>query len=112
MVQMARLPEELVAISNRNGGRPSLDVALALVSALGHFEEGFVPHLTTIARHSLEMCRFLDLGDAETQRIRNAALIHDIGKIAIPPIVINCMVQSSFFFSWKPYQPLPSRTLA
>ena len=46
-------------------------------------------HSQRVARYAAALARDLDLGDAELRELRSAAVLHDIGKVAVPPAILR-----------------------
>ncbi len=46
-------------------------------------------HLLRVRTYAMELAKDLNLGDAELDALRAAALLHDIGKLAVPDHIIN-----------------------
>jgi diguanylate cyclase (GGDEF)-like protein/putative nucleotidyltransferase with HDIG domain len=46
-------------------------------------------HLQRVRTYAIELARALDLGDDQIEALRAAALLHDIGKLAVPEQIIN-----------------------
>lgn len=46
-------------------------------------------HLRRVGTYAVEVAKELNLGDAELNALRAAALLHDIGKLAVPDHIIN-----------------------
>ncbi len=69
-----------------SAGRQSADV---LLSALIEHHPQLGDHLTGVAELVQAVARRLHVDGDDLARLRNAALLHDIGKIAIPDSIIN-----------------------
>lgn len=72
------------------GGRraPSDDVVAALLSALAAKDPVTRAHADRCSWYTAKMAKELGLGEEETSAARLAALLHDIGKLAIPDYVL------------------------
>src|SRR5215472_1573218 len=46
-------------------------------------------HLQRVRTYAIEMAKQLDLGEEQIEALRAAALLHDIGKLAVPEQIIN-----------------------
>jgi len=46
-------------------------------------------HLQRVRTYAVEMAKQLDLGEEQIEALRAAALLHDIGKLAVPEQIIN-----------------------
>ena len=64
-------------------------VVVALSSALDVRDEYTGEHSTETARMALEVGRRMGLGKAELQRLEQAAMLHDIGKLGIPTEILH-----------------------
>ncbi len=90
----ARVPRAPISVAGRNlalqVGRAARDAAAAsltaFISPLPHY--GGQPS-ALIASIVVAMARTLDLPDAEVDRIRTAALLHDVGKVAVPAEILD-----------------------
>jgi diguanylate cyclase (GGDEF)-like protein/putative nucleotidyltransferase with HDIG domain len=73
-----------------DGEGPSLletVTALAFaIDAKDHYTQG---HSQSVARLAAEIARELGLGNAEVEEVRVAGILHDIGKIGVPEIILN-----------------------
>jgi diguanylate cyclase (GGDEF)-like protein len=56
------------------------------VDAKDHFTQG---HSRKVAAYSVILCRALGLSDGETEEVRLAAILHDVGKVGIAEAVLN-----------------------
>ncbi len=61
----------------------------ALALAIEAKEQSTQGHLERLWASSMEMGRVLSLGDEEMEALGAAALLHDIGKLAVPEQIIN-----------------------
>jgi diguanylate cyclase (GGDEF)-like protein len=69
-----------------SAGRQSADV---LLSALTEHHPEIGDHVTGVTELALAVARRLDIDGQDLDRVRGAAVLHDIGKIAIPDTIIN-----------------------
>ncbi|MDD5439120.1 MAG: HD domain-containing protein [Candidatus Omnitrophica bacterium] len=46
-------------------------------------------HASNVVRHAVNVCRIMGLSASETEKIREAALLHDIGKISVAPQILH-----------------------
>jgi two-component system, cell cycle response regulator len=69
-----------------SAGRQSSDV---LVRALAERSPGLSSHLHDVAELAQAVARRLGLPDDEVERIRLAAELHDVGKVAIPDAILE-----------------------
>jgi diguanylate cyclase (GGDEF)-like protein/putative nucleotidyltransferase with HDIG domain len=60
----------------------------SLVKALGEKEPHSRDHFSAAARYAVLMAEALGLSDEEKESLRKAALLHDIGKLAIPDRIL------------------------
>ena len=93
--------EALQAAKAEGGGRAKIagevrpegadvhgDAALALTAALGERDAWTATHSRTVAELSAVVAQKLGLV-AEVETIRLAGLLHDVGKLAVPEVVLN-----------------------
>ncbi len=66
-----------------------LEVTKALVMALETKDETIVGHLERVSGYSTRLAEVLSLPPEEVETIREAALLHDIGKIGLPDEVLH-----------------------
>lgn len=66
-----------------------LEVTKSLVAALETKDEYTAGHLERVSRYATRLAEALHLPLEETEAIREAALLHDIGKIGIPDEVLH-----------------------
>jgi len=72
-----------------------LEVTKTLVMALETRDEYTAGHLERVSRYSTRLAEVLHLPIEETEAIREAALLHDIGKIGLPDEVLHKVGQLS-----------------
>ena len=74
----------------KNGGRPSAgrQVGDVLLRTLEERHPELGDHLDDVAARSAQVARRLELEDDEVERVRQAAELHDVGKIAIPDAIL------------------------
>jgi diguanylate cyclase (GGDEF)-like protein len=65
------------------------DAIPALAVALAERDRYTGEHSRAVIDMSAGVARYLGLRDAEVERIRSAALVHDIGKVAIPDEILK-----------------------
>jgi two-component system cell cycle response regulator len=75
----------------KHGGRPSAgrqsrDV---LLRALAERSPALGDHLSTVAALAVAVARRLGLGEAEVELVRQAADLHDVGKVALPDAILD-----------------------
>jgi diguanylate cyclase (GGDEF)-like protein/putative nucleotidyltransferase with HDIG domain len=75
----------------RKAGRPSAmrESTDVLLSVLGERSPGLVEHISEVAQLSSMLAQSLGVSGAELARIKLAAELHDIGKVAIPDAILN-----------------------
>jgi diguanylate cyclase (GGDEF)-like protein len=75
----------------RKAGRPSAlrESTDVLLTVLGERSPGLIEHVGEVAQLSSMLAQRLGLSEAEVNRIRLAAELHDIGKVAIPDAILN-----------------------
>jgi diguanylate cyclase (GGDEF)-like protein/putative nucleotidyltransferase with HDIG domain len=101
---LAQAGEAMLAARARGGGRVELgsstsdavpaggthgDVIMALAEALLERDRYTGEHSESVVELASKVAEGLALGTEEVQRVRAAALLHDIGKVAIPDAVLN-----------------------
>lgn len=79
--RLKRHEETLVSLSE--------GIAEAFLKALEFHEQYTAKHSETVRNYALKMARKLNLSQRETQLIGCAAMIHDLGKLAIPRTILN-----------------------
>jgi diguanylate cyclase (GGDEF)-like protein len=74
----------------KTGGRPSAgrQVSDALLRALEERHPDLGEHLDGVAEWSEAIARRMSLDDAQIHQVRQAAELHDIGKVAIPDAIL------------------------
>src|SRR6476659_8007269 len=84
---VARLREE------QNETRRAMDVQLATIEALALAIEaraGCTPeHVRSIQHYAATLAEAAGLSDAEVQTVRTAALLHDVGNMAVPEHILS-----------------------
>jgi outer membrane biosynthesis protein TonB len=65
------------------------EILLRLVAALDHHDRITSGHAERVRAYSAALGRELGLTDDELDRLNWAALLHDIGKLGIPPEILN-----------------------
>jgi putative nucleotidyltransferase with HDIG domain len=60
-----------------------------LIKLLGIFDNYTSSHSLRVAQISEDIARELGLSEARIEKIRNAALLHDLGKIGLPISILN-----------------------
>lgn len=77
--------EKLVAKSKKDYGE-FINLIARTIDAKDHYTAG---HALRVMKYSTEIANALDLRESEIELLRQAALLHDIGKISIPDGVLN-----------------------
>ena len=74
----------------KNGGRQSAgrQVGDVLLRTLSERHPELGEHLDDVAHRSAELARRLGMSEEEVDRVRQAAELHDVGKIAIPDAIL------------------------
>jgi diguanylate cyclase (GGDEF)-like protein/putative nucleotidyltransferase with HDIG domain len=75
----------------RKAGRPSAlrESTDVLLTVLGERSPGLIDHISEVAQLSSMLAQSLGLSGAEVDRIKLAAELHDIGKVAIPDAILT-----------------------
>ncbi len=73
-------------LGRQSAGSQSVNV---LVRALAERSSGLSDHVGSVSDLADRVARRLGLDDPERGRVRRAALLHDIGKIAVPDAILN-----------------------
>ena len=71
------------------GSAPASAALTALSASLEASIPGIASHLCRVASYAAAAARELELPCAEVERVRRAAAIHDIGKVEMPPGLVN-----------------------
>lgn len=82
--EQARLVADLGAV-NRRLERASLSFAGALVAALDARDQYTAGHSAAVAVYARDIAARLELSDEDQQLVHLAGLVHDIGKVGLPP---------------------------
>jgi putative nucleotidyltransferase with HDIG domain len=72
-----------------SGSAPASAGLTALSAGLEAAIPGIANHLRRVASYAAAAARELELPPAEVERVRRAAAIHDIGKVEMPPGLVN-----------------------
>jgi diguanylate cyclase (GGDEF)-like protein len=77
--------------AQKSGGRPSAEQqsAAVLLAALSERHVGLGAHLDGVAALATAVAKGLELPDEEVDHIRQAAELHDVGKVAVPDAILN-----------------------
>jgi len=85
--QLSHAAKELVAIQRLKAG---LEGTLRAFTRLVEFRDPYTAgHMDRTAEISAMIAERLDMDDDTTQGLRLAALVHDIGKVAVPAGILN-----------------------
>lgn len=60
-----------------------------LIKLLGVYDSYTSGHSLRVAQLSEDIARELGLGESRIEKIRNAALLHDLGKVGLPQSILN-----------------------
>jgi putative nucleotidyltransferase with HDIG domain len=82
--EQVRLVVDLGA-ANQRLEQASLSFASALVAALDARDQYTAGHSAAVAVYARDIARRLQLSDPERQLVHLAGLVHDIGKVGLPP---------------------------
>lgn len=82
--EQRQLTEELVG-ANERLERANLSFATALVATLDARDRYTAGHSAAVAIYSRDIARRMDLSEEEQRKCHLAGLVHDIGKIGLPP---------------------------
>jgi putative nucleotidyltransferase with HDIG domain len=82
--EQVRLVADLGA-ANQRLEKASLSFASALVAALDARDQYTAGHSAAVAVYARDIASRLDLSDEEKQLVHLAGLVHDIGKVGLPP---------------------------
>ncbi len=81
------------ALSNarfhERGERNYIQTIGALASAVDAKDPYTHNHSTNVTAYSLSLSDYLGMGESDQSSIRNAAMLHDIGKIGVPDSILN-----------------------
>lgn len=62
---------------------------VAFVQAVDAKDPHTAKHSMKVAEYAVQIARELGFTDDEAERVRRAALLHDVGKIAVPGVILN-----------------------
>jgi putative nucleotidyltransferase with HDIG domain len=82
--EQRRLTESLTG-ANEQLERANLSFAAALVATLDARDQYTAGHSTAVAVYSRDIARRMGLSETDQQKAHVAGLVHDIGKIGLPP---------------------------
>jgi diguanylate cyclase (GGDEF)-like protein len=93
----ATSPEESLRVSDqrmyarKNGGRRSAGMQSrdVLLQALSERYPDLTAHMSDVAELAVEVSAAIGLSEAECEQVRQAAELHDVGKVAIPDAILN-----------------------
>jgi diguanylate cyclase (GGDEF)-like protein/putative nucleotidyltransferase with HDIG domain len=102
-------------------GLSLLDTVTALafaIDAKDHYTQG---HSQSVSRLAAQMARYIGLDEAQVEEIRLGAILHDIGKIGVPEILLNKpstltpdeyeIMKSHTILGWKILEPLRVKSI-
>jgi putative nucleotidyltransferase with HDIG domain len=85
LLQAQRQLTEGLSSANRQLERANLSFASALVATLDARDRYTAGHSAAVAIYSRDIADRMGLSDADRQSVHLAGLVHDIGKIGLPP---------------------------
>jgi len=85
LLQAQRQLTEGLSSANRQLERANLSFASALVATLDARDRYTAGHSAAVAIYSRDIAQRMGLSEAERQTVHLAGLVHDIGKIGLPP---------------------------
>ena len=89
LYQDQRMLAEGLEGANQQLERANLSFATALVTTLDARDRYTAGHSAAVAIYSRDIAARMGLSEADQQRIHLAGLVHDIGKIGLPPGVLE-----------------------
>jgi len=66
-----------------------IDTVTSLAFAVDAKDQYTQGHSRKVAAYSLLLCRALDLDEVQTEEVRLAGILHDVGKVGIPESILN-----------------------
>jgi diguanylate cyclase (GGDEF)-like protein len=88
---MTLVPEEDRASAERAGARELASTVHALARSLDGIDPalGGGAHSQRVARYASALARELRLTEGQQRELRSAAVLHDVGKVAVPPAILH-----------------------
>lgn len=85
------VPEDQRTADQPAGARELASTVHALARALDGIDPalGGGAHSQRVARYAVAVARELGLSDSQLQELRSAAVLHDVGKVAVPPSILR-----------------------
>ena len=85
------VPEDQRTADQPAGARELASTVHALARALDGIDPalGGGAHSQRVARYAVAVARDLGLSDSQLQELRSAAVLHDVGKVAVPPSILR-----------------------
>ncbi len=85
------VPEDQRTADAPAGARELSSTVHALARALDGIDPalGGGAHSQRVARYAVAVARELGLSDSQLQELRSAAVLHDVGKVAVPPSILR-----------------------
>jgi HD-GYP domain-containing protein (c-di-GMP phosphodiesterase class II) len=85
------VPEDQRTADQPAGARELASTVHALARALDGIDPalGGGAHSQRVARYAVAVARELGLSDSQLQDLRSAAVLHDVGKVAVPPSILR-----------------------
>lgn len=85
MLESVETPATIVSVGQGDPGSDGrLETILALVETVDIRDQGRAGHAQTVGRYAEQIARELGLPVKRSDRIRLAAMLHDVGKVAVP----------------------------
>ena len=89
LYQQQRHLTEGLTQANEQLERANLSFAAALIATLDARDEYTAGHSAAVAVYSRDIARRLELDESEQQKAHLCGLVHDIGKIGLPPGILE-----------------------
>jgi diguanylate cyclase (GGDEF)-like protein len=88
---MTLVPDEERAGAERAGTRELASTVHALARSLDGIDPalGGGAHSQRVARYASALARELELTEGQQRELRSAAVLHDVGKVAVPPAILH-----------------------
>ncbi len=85
------VPEDQRTADQPAGARELASTVHALARALDGIDPalGGGAHSQRVARYAVAVARELGMSDSQLQDLRSAAVLHDVGKVAVPPSILR-----------------------
>lgn len=85
------VPDDQRTADQPAGARELASTVHALARALDGIDPalGGGAHSQRVARYAIAVARELGMSDSQLQELRSAAVLHDVGKVAVPPSILR-----------------------